>query len=270
MQLTRKIIVATSLLTGVLAPAADFLLIGVARAEDPAALPTGKDLMEKFIAATGGRAAYEKLTNRTVETRFDIPKLDMSGNITVIQAAPNKIYSKQELPGFGVTERGSDGEIVWDRNPATGVRIIDGPERDAVLRELTFNSELIWESLYKSAETVGIEDVGGKPAYKVKLVSNDNMVTHQYFDKESGLLVRTETTVPTQQGNLPMTATVSEYKEFDGIKIPVAVNQEVAGIAMTLTIDKVQHNTQIPPGTFDLPDDVKKLKEREAEKARQK
>jgi hypothetical protein len=235
--------------------------VSIAYADEAATkLPAGEEVLDNFIKATGGKAAYESVKNRTSTGSVDIPAAGLKGTVVTTQAEPNLARISMELPGVGKTEQGTDGETVWEKNPVTGVRILDSAERDMMLRQFQFNAELNWKTAYKSAETVGIEDVGGKPAYKVKMIANDGSVVFNYYDKASSLLVKSESVFKSQMGELPISVIVSDYKEVDGIKMPMLATQTMQGMEMKLVTEKVEHNTTLAADAFALPDDVKALK----------
>lgn len=234
------------------------------RADDAAkpSLPAGSELVEKYITATGGREAYKKLTSRTSKGTYDIPAQAMKASITLSQQSPDKGLLQMEFPGLGEIKQGCDGETVWANDPMQGVRILTGGEREALIRQFRFDSDVEWQKYYKSAETLGVEDVNGKPAYKVKLTpaTAEGSETISYYDKESGLMVRMDTTMQSQMGNLAVVSNIGDYKEVDGIKIPMSTTQEVAGTKISLTLESVEHNKPIDAALLELPEEVKKLK----------
>lgn len=235
----------------------------LAFADEPAAaakLPSGEEVLENYVKATGGRDAYAKLQNRTSSGSVDIPAANIKGTVVTMQAAPDKARVTMDLPGVGKSEQGSDGETVWEKNPVTGVRILEGAERDMMLRQLKFNAELNWKDSYTSAETVGVEEVEGKPAYKVKLTASDGSIVHNFYDKESGLLVKSDSIYKSQMGDLPISVMIGEYKEVDGIKVPMLATQTLQGMQMKLVTDTVKHNSELAADTFELPAEVKALK----------
>lgn len=266
---SRRIVLAAAVALGGLSlpwSSAPTLGVGVALADEPAAakLPSGEEILDAYVKATGGADAYTKLENRTSTGSVDIPAVGIKGSIVTVQAAPNKARITMDLPGVGKSEQGTDGETVWEKNPVTGVRILEGAERDMMLRQLRFNAELNWKESYKSAETVAMEDVEGKPAYKVKLTAHDGSVTHNYYDKESGLLLKSDSIYKSQMGDMPISVLVGEYKEVDGIKMPMLATQTLQGMQMKLVTESVQHNTTLAADAFELPEEVKALKAKAA------
>ena len=224
----------------------------------PAAnLPAGKEVLEKYIEATGGRAAYEKVKSRVSHTTLEAPTMGIKGKVTIYQVAPDKGYIESVIEGVGKVEQGTDGTIAWERSSMMGGRILQGAEKDALMRTLNINSELHPETYYKSIQTVGTQDVGGKPAYKVELTTPAGTKETRFYDQQSGLLVRTESVQQSQMGEMKVAGTPGEYMTVDGIKMPKTVTQEMMGQKITLTIDKVEHNVDVPADKFAIPAEVK-------------
>ena len=72
--------------------------------------------------------------------------------------------------GPGKTIQATDGKSAWVVSPL-GTRLLKGADQEDSLREATFNSELLAKELFQKVECTGIENVEGKPAYKVVLTA---------------------------------------------------------------------------------------------------
>jgi hypothetical protein len=226
-------------------------------------LPKGETLLDKYVTVTGGKEAYEKCKNRLTKGTMEIVGAGIKGELTIYQTRPNKMYLEVNFQGLGKVEQGTDGQTMWERSAITGARILQGEEKAMRLREALFNEEVDWRNLYKKVECVGEETIEGKPCYKVNLTIPEGQVVNKYFDKESGLEIKTVATVKTQMGDLPTEALQSDYKKVDGILLPHKLHQKALGQQIVISIDKVQHNIEMAAGRFDLPEDIKKLAEKE-------
>ena len=80
-----------------------------------------------------------------------------------------------------------------------------------------------------------------------------------YYSVETGLAIKLATTVINPMGNIPVEATMSEYKEFEGILSPTKLIETVAGQTITITMVSMEANTDIPDERFDLPEAVQAL-----------
>jgi hypothetical protein len=176
-----------------------------------------------------------------------------------------KSYTAIDLPGIGKVEEGFDGKVAWESNSIQGARIKEGEERALVARASRLSILDIWREFYTSAKTVGSEDVNGKPAWKVEMTPKEGKPETLYFDKESGLMVRSTQTVTMAMavtmamGEIPVESEVSDYRVVDGIKTAFTMTQKAMGQVMVMHFDKVTYNAEIPPDRFDLPAAVQAL-----------
>ncbi len=72
-------------------------------------LPSGEAVIAKYVEATGGRAAYEKIHNTVSTGRMMMPAQGIEGKVTMYEADPSKNYTAVEIPGIGLVEDGTDG-----------------------------------------------------------------------------------------------------------------------------------------------------------------
>jgi hypothetical protein len=261
----RKYILAAAIGTATLAGATMVFVCARPVLAAAVADPTGEEVLDKYIEVTGGKAAYEKVKDRVVTGKMSVPAQGISGDIVMYQKAPNLTYMSINIPQIGVIERGFNGEIGWEKNPMTGTRIVDGEEKEQLLRESTINNELNWRNTYSKVENVGTENIDDKPAYKLVMTTKTGNEETRYYDVKSGLLVQTSMTVKNAQGVFPIVATPSDWREVAGIKMPFKSTQELKSVGMEqiIAMDKVETNTDIPDSKFDLPEDVKELAKQE-------
>lgn len=231
----------------------------LAAAVASAQLPKGEDVLEKYIKATGGKEAYEKLTNQVMHGKMEIVGAAIKGPVKTYSAIPVKMRVEVELEGIGKIEQGTDGKVVWEKNPLTGNRILMGEERATMLRRATFNSDIHWRKLYKTATCEAEEKLDGKTVYKVVLTPESGKPATHYYDKESGLLVKMMMVMESPMGELPSESTISDYKKVDGVLIPHTVRQKVLVQELVISIDKIEHNVKIPEERFAIPEEIKKL-----------
>lgn len=223
-------------------------------------LPTGEKVLEKYIEAIGGRAVLEKLHNRVTKGTFAIVGMGATAKMTTYAASPQKIHVVIESDMLGKMESGTDGKIVWQLTTMMGPEIKKGSERAAILREAMFNGILQWKDLYKSAECVAVEEVDGKPCYKVVMTPKEGSVETVFYDKKTFFAVRMETKLETQMGTMAIVATASDYKSVDGMLIAHKVVQEIGGLQkIEMVTESVEHNVDIPADRFKVPDDIQDL-----------
>lgn len=222
-------------------------------------LPEAKALMDKFLAAIGGVDRLKAVKSRHVSLTMELVGMDLKGRMQIYQMPPAMAYTETDLAQVGKVMQGSDGETVWESSLLTGTRILKGAERAAFLRGMRFNADYDYEDLFKSMKTTGVEEIAGRPAYAVDLVTKDDTKETRFFDKESGLLVGLRSTTKSQMGEVPSNSTFSDYREVGGVKMPFKMSVKAMQVEMVTTIDKAELDIPIPAERFALPDEVKTL-----------
>jgi len=226
-------------------------------------LPKAEKILDRFVEVTGGKSAYQKIHSQRVTGKMTISgsQGDIELNLTSISKAPNLSITKLESDTFGELTRGYDGKLAWEIHPFAGNSILEGKRAAAQKALALFNAPLNWRAAYKSVETVGIEDLDGKPAFKVKLVSSSGSESTGYYAKKSGLLLRVDRTAETSQGPTPVVIRFTKYKETDGVKLASQFTTTVPAFDQTqkYVYDKIENNVKFKKDAFDLPSEIKEL-----------
>lgn len=223
------------------------------------ALPKAETILDHFVEVTGGKAAYDKRKSEIMIGTVEMAAQGVKGTLTRYSAPPDKSYTVMELQGVGKMEEGASGGQAWSNDPINGPRVKVGDEKAQSLREAVFNGQMNWRKMYAKAETTGVEKVDGEDCYKVVFTPMEGKPETTYYQKKSGLAVKTTTVASTPMGELPVETTISEYKEFDGVMMPTKTVERVAGQEMLFTIDSVKVNPDIPADRFNPPADIKAL-----------
>jgi hypothetical protein len=234
--------------------------IDPAFAQAPTApLPTGDAVLAKYVDATGGVAAYDAIRNRVTQARIEILGAGVVLSVTLYAAAPANLYTVVESEATGRLESGVSDGVAWENSAMRGAIVKDGIELDDARRDAIFDRIAHWKEHLKSAECVGPTDVNGKPAYRVVATPKTGTPQTLYFDKDSGLLVRTETTVNSPAGAVPVVAEPGDFRKVDGIMLAFTSRMKVMGQERVVTIEKVEHNVALPADRFALPAEIKAL-----------
>ena len=231
------------------------------------ALPKAQVIIEKYIAATGGRAVAEKHHSEVMHGAFELPAQGVKGTITVYQMAPDKNRVIIELGGIGKIESGSDGVIAWDNSAIQGPRIKDGSEKADALRDGTFNASLFWQKLYAKVETTGTEKVNDHDCYKVVFTPAEGSPTTEFFDKESGLLIKTASTRKTSMGEISSEVYSEDYRKDGDVFVPHKMINKIGPQEVQIIVQSIEFNVDMPKDRFDAPDEVQALLKKSAQPA---
>jgi outer membrane lipoprotein-sorting protein len=215
-----------------------------------AALPTIDQILEKYVTGAGGRAAIEKITSINAKGTIEIPDVNISGTVELIQKAPDKALTIVDLAGVGTQREGFDGTTGWSDDPANGFRQKDGVELAEAKRAATFGRELKMKALYPKMAVKGAEKVDGKDAYLVEATPDVGTPVKLYFDAATGLLVRQVAMRQMPQGPLEVEVTFGDFRVVDGVKRAFMIRQATTAFTATIHLTEVKQNLPIDDAVF--------------------
>lgn len=198
------------------------------------ALPTIDEIIAKHIEATGGRAAWEKVST---QTRKGIALPD-SSNLPLESAslAPGKWTVTIRMPNGRTLTHGFDGAQGWERRG--GVSRI---ERDAILDE-TLIYDPFWplrmKEHFPAMSLKGIEKNGEGEVYVIEATPAAGRARTLFFDVRDGLLVRAGKTM------------YSDYRDAGGVKVPFLVRYGF----QTFRFSEIRHGASVDEARFRMPE----------------
>jgi hypothetical protein len=210
----------------VLAVGFALVVTGSVRADDAA---DARALVEKAIKAQGGQDKLEKFTGHTTKFKGTFhgmgQKLPMVGEVST--QGNDKIRVDIEVEAGGMKFRIVNviaGDKGWNKIGEETMEL----DKDQIA-EAKEQAHAGWvQSLYPLKDkqftlaTVGEIKVDDRPALGVKVTSKGHRDVDLYFDKETGLLVKSVTQVKDDGGQEVTEETFpSEYKEVQGTKQPM-------------------------------------------------
>ncbi len=218
-----------------------------------AAMPTADQVLDHYVQAIGGRAAWLKLNSRVSKGSIEIPAMNnLTGTVEIHEKAPNFMLAVINLGGAAF-EQGFDGNIGWSNNPQNGLRELSGGELDDARREANFYHALELRKNYTKITVTGIERVDEHDTYALEATRAQGAPDKMYFDMQTGLMVRSVNQRYTTDGVTEFTADVDDYTEVDGVKLPFTVRQTGASATFIIRFTEVHHNLQLMDAQFAKP-----------------
>jgi hypothetical protein len=222
--------------------------------------PTAEQILDKYVAVTGGKAAHESIKAETVAGTIELPAQGIKGKLISYRNAKNSSYSVFEIEGVGKIEEGYHEGIAWQKSAMTGPRVKSGEEKAFAVRESAIAKDARWRDQYAKAELAGEETIDGVACYKIVMTPKDSERPEtRFYEKSTGLLKRASMTMASQMGDLPAQTTFSEYKEFGPVKAPTIIRTMIGPQELLTTITAVDYTTEVPADRFTVPADVKAL-----------
>lgn len=210
--------------------------------------PGVDEVLDKYVQAVGGRAAFRKITSRVSKGSFTSTKLGVKGSVELYAKAPNKQLTVLTAAGFGTYRRGFDGATAWEQGPGG-----DEARESAhfTKRDADFYQAVTLHDVYPRLAFAGREKINGRGAYVLEAPRAGNP-KRWYFDAQSGLLLHTE--VRGRANNILTSEDYADYRSVDGVLIPFRLRQVVEdGIDFDISLGEVKQNVSIADSIFDEP-----------------
>jgi hypothetical protein len=167
---------------------------------------------------------------------------------------PNKIKTVTNFNGQEMVSV-FDGTKGYSINPMTGSA--EPVEMTADQIKQTQNSNVFQNYManyLKEGKLTldGEEKVNDKPAFKIKASLDGGNTTNMFIDKSSYLLVKTTTTVNSGGQTVTVDSYPSDYKETNGVLLPMKTTSSAQGMDFVIIFEKVEVNIPMEDSVFKL------------------
>ena len=220
---------------------------------------TPDDIVEKHLAALGGRAALGQIRTRvskgavTVETAVG----PISGTVEAFARAPNKSRTLVTLDarsiGAGkiVNDQRFDGTSGYIIDTLNGNRDITGAPLDALRNNAFPTVWLDYRARGLSIVLTGNETLAGRPAYALEITPKTGPRVRAWVDTETLMLVRTSMQPEAPQaGQGEQIMEYGDFRAVDGVKVPFLVKSISGGQTVTVMLSDVTHNVEVDDAGF--------------------
>jgi len=221
--------------------------------------PAPDAVIEKYLAAIGGRDALGKLTSRRSTGTVSVsgPAGDIPGQIELDAKLPNKIRVMMtlDLTALGAgqlpIEQRFDGTAGIVLNPMQGNSDISGLQLDSMRNNMFPTPLLTYRTLGMTLAPLAGDTIGGKTTVGLLLTPKSGAPVKLYFDPQTGLLLRTTTKISSPDlGELDQTSDVSDYRDVDGVKVPFVVVNTNPAQTVRVVLTRVEHNVALDDKLF--------------------
>ena len=205
----------------------------------PAGL-TAEQVIEKYITVMGGKEKLSQIKDETMKLTGAMQGMNLV--ITITRKAPNKLYQSID---FGVGQQKTVFDGTRGKVSAMGQeQEMTGAQLEEMKIQSMLNAFLDYASLGIKLELAGMETINKKDAYKINLIYPSGKKNTQYYDANSGYLLRTNSTIESPQGTINTTIDYDDYKELNGFMVAHKMIQgtPMGSIELTLTSYEVNKN----------------------------
>jgi outer membrane lipoprotein-sorting protein len=217
--------------------------------EGPQLLPKPEEVISRCVEALGGEEVLESLhssvSTGTFEGEGDVLPVEMGFE------APNKWYFILNSSSGPVFQQVSNGETAWTLGPGS---LHEMPREQMLVtaRLMDVQAALHFRDNYTSFEVIRRDTVCGRDAYVVEAVSTEGWPETLYFDAKSGLVLRIDYTLNSDEGPLSTEMHYEDYRAVGATKLPFTIRQ-VGPQDWVITILRARLNQNISDSKFDRP-----------------
>lgn len=211
---------------------------------------TARQVIEKSLAAQGGKGNLEKVQTRTGSAKVEVKGL--TGTFQVWSKAPDKIKTLLDV-GVLVQERGFDGTKGWQKQ--NSIEEVVGYDLARLKRSGMFFPLLTYFNEKTPVELKGKETLNGAESYKVVITPQSDQPETFYFDMKSFLPVREVRPVIMNLQKQDLTIDYSDYRQVEKIKLPFKVVQATPDQVLTLNFDSYVLDASVDDALFKNPAD---------------
>jgi photosynthetic reaction center cytochrome c subunit len=215
----------------------------------PANLPTIAQLIDTYQRAMGGTVAIEKVISRIEKGTVNLQ--GQSTGVEIFSRAPEQQMLIRHLP-TGESFVVFDGKAGWIGTPGHIAREMQGAEIEIARMDADLNFPLHIRQMFPELRVEYPEKIEGREDY-VLLGIRDKLSVRLYFDKETGLLVRSVRYVESPLGLNPSQIDYSDYRDVEGVQVPFQLTLSQPRSVSTIKLEEVRQNVPIDAAVFAKP-----------------
>ena len=224
---------------------------------------TADEVVEKHLAAIGGRAALEKLTTQAASGTVVLSTqgIDLAGTVETYRKSPNKARTlmRIDLSSAGgsemVVDQRCDGTSAFVSNSMQGNREITGKQLEGMLNARFPSPLLTYKEAGATVTLIGRDKVGDRAVLVLQYTPKSGPASKNYFDADTWLLLRSVVTldVPEMGGAVEQTSEFADYRDAGGMKVPFKIVVINSAQTVTISLTKFDLNTTIDDAMFARP-----------------
>ena len=230
---------------------------GSALAADPAY--SVDDLVSKHVAARGGAEKLRSIKSVRIEGLTVNTGQGFELATVLVARRPDAVRSELTLQGLTIV-RAYDGKEGWAINPFRGRK---DPEKlsEDLAKEMSYQADfegplVDYKAKGNKVEYLGVEDVDGTAAHKLKVTRKNGDVDTIWLDPDYFLQIRVLEQHRIRGTEVEQESDFGDYEQVDGVYFPFSIDSGDKGSSeknQKFTVNKVETNVETDDAQFRFP-----------------
>ena len=220
-------------------------------------LRTPEEILADAVKATGGAAAWDAHKTAHYKVETTLQGMGMGGTGERFQTRSDKSLMTMTMAGLGVVREGTNGKVAWTEDPVLGIRYLDGVEAEQTKIASSWNADMHAGELFVKLETATEPGPDGAPLECVVATPKLGAPLRSCYDAKTHLQVSQSGVRAGPQGDMPFRATIREWRDVGGVKIPFESNTQLGPITTVDRITSVTFDEPVDDKMFDPPKPAK-------------
>lgn len=211
--------------------------------------------LEEIVKKYSEANKYDKLSGlSTIKITAKMSVMGMDLPMEMWMKNPDKVKSVTNINGQEMISA-FDGTKGYTINPMTGSTTpveMTADEIKQAARNNMFRNSLAEYLKDGKLTLLGEENVNNSPAFKIKADLDGGNSAIMFIDKSTSLLSKTTATVNQNGMSMTVDSYPSDYKEVNGLILPMKTTTSAQGMDMVMIFDKVEVNVPMEDSIFQI------------------
>ena len=217
--------------------------------DEPAkAIPAGvtaKQIIENYIAKTGGMNRWQSIKDIKMVSGMKMQGMDI--NITSMKK-DGKLFEEVSA-AMGTLQKTVFNGKTGKTSGMQGAKDMDEKMiADSKKKAVIFDEALYLTNAY-TIKLMGTEKVNGEDCYAVSIKDAEGDAQTDYFSMNSGLRLKSVSTMDAQNGKVTVTTAFNDYKTVGGVKFPYSIKVNPQGF--DIKVKSIEINKGVDDKVFE-------------------
>lgn len=201
---------------------------------------SGEAILKKAIDAYGGATAIAAIKDIQLDGKVNM----MGQSLAYVQKNifPSGFATAVTMGGMTMMKQMKNDTVYSSKMQGNDLPLDAAAKEEIDTRAAFFEENYLLKTAGYNLTVKGIEQVDGKDAYVLAIQSPSGSTRTAFYDVASGLKVQEQREQDSPMGKMNITTRFTEYKTFEGIKVPTKLVVDLGQFKQDIDIETVKVN----------------------------